>query len=87
MDLQRINGPILKTCAWTGPAFVVGIPREGLCQVGVGRRGVHGSREGCRIIVDTESQVSDLGEDLHRVLAKLVAVLRRGDTSRAFTGA
>jgi DNA-binding MarR family transcriptional regulator len=37
-------------------------------------------------MVDTEPKVSELAEDLHRVLSKLVSVLRRGDTSRVATG-
>jgi DNA-binding MarR family transcriptional regulator len=37
-------------------------------------------------MVDTEPQVSELAEELHRVLSKLVSVLRRGDTSRVATG-
>ena len=39
-------------------------------------------------MVDTDSQVSELAEELHRVLSKVFAVLRRGDntTSRVPTG-
>lgn len=39
-------------------------------------------------MVDTEPQVGELAEDLHRVLSKLFSVLRRGDTSpsRVATG-
>jgi DNA-binding MarR family transcriptional regulator len=37
-------------------------------------------------MVDTDSQVGELAEELHRVLSKLVSVLRRGDTSRVATG-
>jgi DNA-binding MarR family transcriptional regulator len=37
-------------------------------------------------MVDTEPRVTELAEDLHRVLSKLFAVLRRGDTSRVATG-
>jgi DNA-binding MarR family transcriptional regulator len=36
-------------------------------------------------MVETQ-QVTDLAEGLHRVLSKLVSVLRRGDTSRVATG-
>jgi DNA-binding MarR family transcriptional regulator len=35
-----------------------------------------------RIMMETETQVTELAEGLHRVLSKLVSVLRRGDTSR-----
>jgi DNA-binding MarR family transcriptional regulator len=37
-------------------------------------------------MVDTQPQVSELAEELHRVLTKVFAVLRRGDTSRVATG-
>jgi DNA-binding MarR family transcriptional regulator len=37
-------------------------------------------------MIETEPQVAELAEGLHRVLSKLVSVLRRGDTSRATTG-
>ncbi|MBV8966991.1 MAG: MarR family transcriptional regulator [Mycobacteriaceae bacterium] len=39
-------------------------------------------------MVETQTQVTELSEGLHRVLSKLVSVLRRGDTttSRATTG-
>jgi DNA-binding MarR family transcriptional regulator len=37
-------------------------------------------------MVETEAQVAELAEDLHRVLAKLFSVLRRGDPSRVATG-
>ena len=37
-------------------------------------------------MVETEEQVTELAEGLHRVLSKLFAVLRRGDTSRVTTG-
>ncbi|HME47937.1 MarR family winged helix-turn-helix transcriptional regulator [Mycobacterium sp.] len=37
-------------------------------------------------MVETEAQVTELAEGLHRVLSKLVTVLRRGDTSRVATG-
>jgi DNA-binding MarR family transcriptional regulator len=38
-------------------------------------------------MVDTDSQVSELAEELHRVLSRVFAVLRRGDnTSRIATG-
>ncbi len=38
-----------------------------------------------RIMVETK-EVTELAEGLHRVLSKLVSVLRRGDTSRVATG-
>ena len=37
-------------------------------------------------MVEAEPQVADLAEGLHRVLSRLVSVLRRGDTSRVATG-
>jgi DNA-binding MarR family transcriptional regulator len=37
-------------------------------------------------MIDTEPQVAELAEGLHRVLSKLVSVLRRGDTNRVFAG-
>jgi DNA-binding MarR family transcriptional regulator len=37
-------------------------------------------------MMETEPQVIALAEDLHRVLTKLSAILRRGDTSKAATG-
>jgi DNA-binding MarR family transcriptional regulator len=37
-------------------------------------------------MVDTQPQVSELAEELHRVLTKVFSVLRRGDTSRVATG-
>ena len=37
-------------------------------------------------MVETEPKVGELAEDLHRVLTKLFAVLRRGDTSKVATG-
>ena len=37
-------------------------------------------------MIETEPQVAELAEGLHRVLSKLVSVLRRGDTSRVSTG-
>lgn len=37
-------------------------------------------------MVEAEPQVTELAEGLHRVLSKLVSVLRRGDTSRDSTG-
>jgi DNA-binding MarR family transcriptional regulator len=37
-------------------------------------------------MIETEPQVAELAEGLHRVLSKLVSVLRRGDSSRASTG-
>jgi DNA-binding MarR family transcriptional regulator len=37
-------------------------------------------------MVDTQPQVGELAEELHRVLTKVFSVLRRGDTSRATTG-
>jgi len=36
-------------------------------------------------MVETEQQVTELAEGLHRVLTKLVSVLRRGDPSRVST--
>src|ERR1700736_3380853 len=39
-----------------------------------------------RIMMETQQEVTELAEGLHRVLSKLVAVLRRGDTSRVFAG-
>jgi DNA-binding MarR family transcriptional regulator len=36
-------------------------------------------------MVETQQQVTELAEGLHRVLTKLVSVLRRGDPSRAST--
>src|ERR1700756_4681244 len=36
-------------------------------------------------MIETQHDVTELAEGLHRVLAKLVSVLRRGDTSRAST--
>jgi len=38
------------------------------------------------MVETTEPQVTELAEGLHRVLSKLVSVLRRGDTSRVATG-
>jgi DNA-binding MarR family transcriptional regulator len=37
-------------------------------------------------MVETAPQTGELAEDLHRVLSRLFAVLRRGDTSRVATG-
>src|SRR5246500_3243395 len=37
-------------------------------------------------MIETQHDVTELAEGLHRVLAKLVSVLRRGDTSRVSTG-
>src|SRR6201997_5897502 len=37
-------------------------------------------------MVETEQQVTELAEGLHRVLTKLVPVRRRGDPSRVSTG-
>jgi DNA-binding MarR family transcriptional regulator len=37
-------------------------------------------------MIETEQQVTELAEGLHRVLSKLFSVLRRGDTSRVTTG-
>jgi DNA-binding MarR family transcriptional regulator len=37
-------------------------------------------------MIETQHEVTELAEGLHRVLSKLVSVLRRGDTSRATTG-
>ncbi|MDT5185568.1 MAG: hypothetical protein QOI29_3726 [Mycobacterium sp.] len=37
-------------------------------------------------MVDTQPQVGELAEELHRVLTKVFSVLRRGDTSRVTTG-
>ncbi|MBV8928814.1 MAG: MarR family transcriptional regulator [Mycobacteriaceae bacterium] len=37
-------------------------------------------------MVDTQPQVSELAEELHRVLTKVFSVLRRGDPSRVATG-
>ena len=37
-------------------------------------------------MVDTQPQVTELAEELHRVLTKVFSVLRRGDTSRVATG-
>ena len=39
-----------------------------------------------RIMVETESQVSELAGELQRVLSKVFSVLRRGDTNRADAG-
>ena len=39
-----------------------------------------------RIMMETQQEVTELAEGLHRVLSKLVSVLRRGDTSRVFAG-
>src|ERR1700730_12921466 len=35
-------------------------------------------------MIETQHEVTELAEGLHRVLSKLVTVLRRGDTSRVF---
>lgn len=37
-------------------------------------------------MVETESQVTELAGELHRVLSKVFAVLRRGDTNRGTAG-
>src|ERR1700674_3627647 len=37
-------------------------------------------------MIETQHEVTELAEGLHRVLSKLVSVLRRGDTSRVFAG-
>jgi DNA-binding MarR family transcriptional regulator len=37
-------------------------------------------------MASTDQEVAELAEGLHRVLSKLVSVLRRGDTSRVATG-
>ena len=37
-------------------------------------------------MAETDLQAAELAEGLHRVLSKLVSVLRRGDTSRVATG-
>lgn len=37
-------------------------------------------------MIETQPEVTELAEGLHRVLAKLVSVLRRGDSSRVSTG-
>src|SRR6201982_240446 len=37
-------------------------------------------------MIETQHDVTELAEGLHRVLSKLVSVLRRGDTSRVSTG-
>ena len=39
-----------------------------------------------RIMVETESQVSELAGELQRVLSKVFSVLRRGDTNRTEAG-
>lgn len=35
-------------------------------------------------MIETQHEVTELAEGLHRVLSKLVSVLRRGDSSRAY---
>jgi DNA-binding MarR family transcriptional regulator len=37
-------------------------------------------------MIETQPEVTELAEGLHRVLSKLVSVLRRGDSSRVSTG-
>lgn len=37
-------------------------------------------------MVETEPQVTELAEGLHRVLSRLASILRRGDPSRVATG-
>jgi DNA-binding MarR family transcriptional regulator len=37
-------------------------------------------------MVETEPQVAELAEGLHRVLSRLTAILRRGDPNRVATG-
>src|SRR5580700_4922853 len=37
-------------------------------------------------MMETQHEVTELAEGLHRVLSKLASVLRRGDTSRVFAG-